>query len=259
MGLPLPQYCPKTNVHRFPSERAFVAAVFKRIHDSFDANFAVDTAISATDGDFYIYGGTLRRVLLNDPRDGDLDIAIADGDTRIYDAYSRLGLGFARNSNNHHRYRWNKLQIDICSPCEFFSGYDGIDSMLQNVDLKLNSIALHVGSKRLIDPFGLVTSQFMHDVSVNWALWDKTEGDQLSLLVVRLVRILYEFPDLSVSDFDRNKLISNILPSIQQARWDRMIGRFPAGKETFLKIFLATIDLRKAHAPAHEEASTASQ
>ncbi len=236
---------PRQNVFcRFPSRDAFVSAVLKRIQESFDASFAIKIASQATNGDFYIYGGTLRRVLLDDPRDGDLDLVVKDGDHRIYNAYKQLGLDFSRNSNNHHRYRWNKLQIDICSPSEFFAGYSDVGNMLSAVDLKINSLALHVGSRAIIDPFGLVTSDSLPDIGINWSLWDPVRGDQLSLLLVRLIRIMYEFPDLILSVNDRRKLQSTILPLLRQASWDHMIDRFPAGKEAFLGTIRQIIEMR---------------
>ncbi len=57
---------PPTNVHAFPNTQALAASLWKRINESFDLHFAVRAIFEATQGEFYIYGGTLRRVLLND-------------------------------------------------------------------------------------------------------------------------------------------------------------------------------------------------
>lgn len=235
---------PAKPVHILKSSGAFAAEVLKRVEGSFDAHHAVQAAIAATDGDFYIYGGSLRRVLLHDPREGDLDLIVHDDDDRIVNEFTRLGLEHTLNSNKHHRFLWNKLQIDICSPKNFFDGHNNVESLLRSVDLKINSLALHIASHVVIDPFGILKISGQQDVGINWDLWGKANGDRLNLLAIRLARMLYEYEKLTVSEFDHAQLIKSVVPNLQVTAWKNLVNRFPPGKDTFVDSFKDIITKR---------------
>jgi hypothetical protein len=222
------------------SERALAAEVLLRLKRSFDSYFALAAITKATDGEFYIYGGSVRRVVLHDERNGDLDLIVENGDNRAYETLAALGLECMLNVHRHRYYRWNKLQIDICEPREWFQGFDKVSDMLCTLDLSVNALAVHVKSQTFLDPYKLLDREAIDDPGINWKIWDATNAN-LELLSIRLARILYEFPHLTISKNDGDKLRSKVIPKLKTLAWDDAVSRFPAGKSQFLNVFLNLI------------------
>jgi hypothetical protein len=90
-------------------DNGFASRILQRLQEGFDASVAVSTLNDATDGEIYVYGGVLRRVLFNDLLSGDLDVMVPNGDDRAFHTLNRLHVPFEFNRQGHHRYRWNNL------------------------------------------------------------------------------------------------------------------------------------------------------
>ena len=216
-----------------------------RVHqilgERFDATCAITFLSDATGGDFHLCGGSIRRALLDESLSGDLDLIVPNGDNRAIEALDRLGLTFVLNSHGHHRYRWNALQIDIFEPSRSLTGFNSAEDALQFFDLKVNALALHVGSGRILDPFRVLVEIPMTDPGINWPRWTRMQPLDLVVLAIRLVKVMYEAPLFSISTADAKRLQDDVLPHVQACDWDLVKPRFPQGKEQFLRVFTSTV------------------
>ena len=109
-----------------------------------------------------------------------------------------------------------------------------------NADLKINSLALHVGSWTIIDPYGIISDQ-VPDIGIIWPVWECATIPRLGHLAIRLIRVMHEYPQCGISSTDCEKLLSYVLPRIKKVPWERLAERFPAGKETFINLFKETV------------------
>jgi hypothetical protein len=211
--------------------------LLQQLQKRFDNYCILDALISATGGDFYIFGGTLRRALCEREQYGDLDVMVPNGDLRVFKALDALRVPFQFNRQGHHRYRWNGQQIDAFQPIEFYRGFSDVEGALRYFDLKINSLAFHVSSGRIIDPFAILDSTAPRDPGINWSRWDEMPVVELCVLVIRLLRIIHETPMLAIPKPDAERLRSEILPQVASSDWSPVHGRFPTGKEAFLELF----------------------
>ncbi len=239
MALIPPRQDGKASSHQELSSR-----VRRILAERFDSSSAIQALENATGGDMYVFGGAVRRALFGDKLSGDVDIMVPNGDSRAFDELARLKVQFTLNSNNHHRYRWNSLQIDLFQPGEFFDGFDNVEAVLRFFDLKINALSLHLRSARILDPFGLVSTAYITDPGINWARWSRMTSENVAVLGIRLTKIMHELPNLTISKEDATRLLTNVIPAIQKADWTRLQTRYPAGKDAFMKLFGALIALR---------------
>jgi hypothetical protein len=210
----------------------------------------LDVLAKATDGDIYIVGGSIRRALLGSSSSADIDLIVPNGDPRTFQALRTLGTPFVLNRHNHHRYNWNGLQLDVFQPKEFFTGFSDVEGALQYFDLRINALALHVRSLRIIDPFCVLRQRDIVNPGINWQRWEKMPLLELAVLAIRLARIMHEAPQLRISAEDEHRLRSWLLPKLRYVKWNALHERFPAGGEAFVRWFDAQVLQRTRPGPA---------
>lgn len=215
--------------------------VLKRLHEGFDTSCALGALDCATDGEIYLYGGMLRRALFSDAHCGDLDLMVANGDNRVFEALNILRVPFGFNRSGHHRYHWNNLQIDVLQPREFYDGFEDVEPFLSFFDLKINALALHIRSHHIIDPFHVLTRTPLTDPGINWQRWDRMPTFELAILAIRLLKIMHEIPELRISLTDTDRLQEDVVPKIRAFDWTSLYNRFPRGREVFLQMFAETV------------------
>lgn len=223
------------------TSQQFAGHVLERIRGCFDANCIVEALDAATHGDLYIFGGSVRRTLLNDPRFGDLDLMVPNGDLRAFRALDALRVPFELNRQRHHRYRWNRQQVDMLEPREFYRGFHDVQGALRYFDLKINALAVHVGSRKVLDPFQQLSRARPVDPGINWPRWDEMSPLELAVLALRFVRILHEAPGLTISLEDAERLRNDVVPRMRHCDWAVVHDRFPSGKDAFLQLFHAMV------------------
>jgi hypothetical protein len=113
--------------------------VLQRLRKPFDTCVVLDTLIPITDGELYIFGGTVRRALFDNTQYGDLDIMVPNGDNRLFEGLDALCVPVELNRQGHHRYRWGAQQIDAFQPREFYSGFQDVEHALRYFDLRINA------------------------------------------------------------------------------------------------------------------------
>lgn len=207
----------------------------------FDAKLAIEFLVQATQGDIYICGGTLRRRIFNGQISSDVDIMIPNGDDRAFKALDALHIPFVLNSHRHRRYRWNYLEIDIFHPRDFFGGFDEVYNALCFFDLKINSLALHWRSNRIIDPYNILSKTPVTDPGINWPHWALKYPQHVVILAIRLAKVFHEVPSLTISPDDAQRLRTSVVPQIRDCNWNTVHQRFPLGKAAFLRMFETTV------------------
>lgn len=210
------------------------------IDRGFHSHRAVALIRTVTNGEAYLFGGALRRAMLGDKLSGDLDMMIPNGDDRATSSLDALGVPFVLNSQGLRKYRWGSLEIDLFQPREFFRGFPDVESAVSYFDLRINALAMHLGSGRIIDPFNILATP-VSDPGINWPQWAETSPAHAVHLAIRLAKVMYETPDLTISSQDGAKLRREILPLILASDWLQLRQRFPEGKEAFIACFEATV------------------
>ncbi len=223
------------------SRSRFIAAVNRLVSTRFDAVHAIRFLRDATDGNLYLTGGTLRRALLRQSCCIDIDLMCDNGDARAFFALDTLGVAYTLNSHRHRRYRWNTLEVDIFEPKTFLSGHENVESALREFDLKVNALAVHLGTNIILDPFNILAQNRAGDVGVNWACWDSKFGTPLAVLAIRLLRVVHESPGMFVSKSDARRLRAEVIPKLRECKWNEVHYRFPLGKSQFLAEFEALL------------------
>lgn len=226
---------------------SFGLRVQDRLAATFDSAKATECLVGATDGDLYVIGGTIRRALLSDQRSGDLDFMVPNGDNRAFVVLDSLRLPWKENSQGHRRYRWNTLQLDIFSPKEFYRGFESVEKALSFFDLKINAIALHLKSNAICNPLNVSLQETPTNPGVNWDRWlDSAMTDvDITILAIRLVRIMFETRTLSLCEVDAQRFESYIIPRIARVNWNLVSDRFPLGQEAFLRELKSLISRRE--------------
>jgi hypothetical protein len=216
-----------------------IAALTRELlHGDFDTRLALDYLTSACEGELYVCGGSVRDAILMRARKGDLDLLVPNGDARAYKALERLGVPFELNTHRHRRYRWGVLQIDVFEPGTFLRGFATVEEALAYFDLRVNALAVHLGSGRVLDPLdGVACLVADRNPGINWPRWTTTDPCDLVVLAIRLVRLLSNLPQLTVQRRDREQLLLEILPRLEEADWGPVRTRFPLGRVRFLEEF----------------------
>jgi hypothetical protein len=219
-----------------PREMVPVAALtFALLRRDFDTKFALERLTDACDGDLYIFGGSVRDAVLHRPRRGDLDLMVPNGDRRVFEALDVLGVPFHHNSQNHRRYRWNTIQIDVFEPSKFFAGFPTVDEAVAFFDLRINALAVHVATERVIDPLSGVSHLLSDlDPGINWVRWNATPPEELLVLLIRLARLLHDVPQLRLPRRDAERLFSEVMPRTEYVDWNYVRARFPLGRARFV-------------------------
>lgn len=211
--------------------------LLQQLQKRFDNSCIIEALRAATGGDFYIFGGTLRRALCERGQYGDLDVMVPNGDFRAFESFEVLRVPFEFNRQGHHRYRWNGQQIDAFQPREFYKGFADVEGALRYFDLKINALAFHVGSGRIVDPFQVSRATPPRDPGINWPRWNEMPVVELCVLLIRLVRIMHETPALTISRRDAERLRDAVISKVSAADWEPIHDRFPPGKKAFLELF----------------------
>jgi hypothetical protein len=206
------------------------------LRSDFDANLALEQLTSACSGDIYIFGGCVRDAALGRPRGGDLDIMVPNGDRRAFDELDRLGLRYILNSQNHRRYFWNRLQIDIFEPKDFFVGFPDVEKAVGYFDLKMNALAVHIATDRLINPVDGLRYLEERDPGINWTRWESAKPVDLAILFIRLTRLLYDIPELNLPTNDARRIQEEFVPRLESVNWRDVQNRFPLGKQSFIEL-----------------------
>lgn len=233
------------SVKQTVTPKSLPCRVLHRLRHSFDARCALDMLEHTTGGEFYIFGGTVRRVLFDDTRSGDLDLMVPNGDDRAFEALNALRVPFELNRSGHHRYHWNALQIDLFQPREFYRGFQDVDAALRFFDLRINALAVHPRTGRILDPFDVLSRSTVSDPGINWCRWDEMHLFDVVVLAIRLLKIMCETPALTISSADSLRLEEDVLSRIRRVNWDQVQQRFPLGKEVFFQMFEINV-LRRA-------------
>lgn len=211
------------------------------IASRFDASIAIDFLNNATQGDCYIFGGTIRRAFTGQGLSGDIDIMMPNGDSRATRALDEIDVPYKLNTQGHRRYRWNKLEIDILHPDSFFTGHDNVESALRAFDLEINALAFHIKSGVIIDPFGITNFSTLNNPRINWSCWENASTYQTAVLAIRLVKTMHENPNIFLPSLDRLRIIQEVIPVIEANAWAPVIERFPLGKDVFIHLLKDTI------------------
>jgi hypothetical protein len=213
------------------------ASLLRSIAERFDADGAVNALMTATAGDMYLFGGAIRRTVLGDRLSGDLDIMVPNGDDRAFAALAALKVPASLNSQGLRRYRWGSLQIDLFQPREFFGGFVDVESALRFFDLRINALAMHFGSQRILDPFDVLSQGLGLDPGINWPQWTSISPVHTVKLAIRLAKTMHEVPTLTISAHDARLLGKLVAPRLHECNWDDVQDRFPPGKTAFLRKF----------------------
>jgi hypothetical protein len=112
-----------------------------------------------------------------------------------------------------------------------------VTKALQYFDLRINALALHFARRRMLDPFGVLQQAHKCDPGINWGRWENMPPLELAVLAIRLLKIMYESPSLSIHVFDKDRLIAEVLPKITEEQWEAVHQRFPLGRNMFLSMF----------------------
>jgi hypothetical protein len=207
--------------------------VLSHFREGFDSGTALAALDEACQGECYIVGGAIRDVALGTPRSGDLDVMVPNGDRRAFAMLDGVGVPFVHNSHGNRRYRWNRLQLDVFEPMQFYTGFRTVEAALGFFDLRINALALHLGSARLLDPIGGMECIARRTVGINWARWNAMPSAELAILLIRLARILADEKTLSVPAEDAASLLERVVPSVADLDWQPFRDRFPLGREVF--------------------------
>jgi hypothetical protein len=195
----------------------------------------------ATGGEIYVVGGTIRRCLFGDKLPSDVDIMVPNGDFRATAALEGLQIPLMLKNPNLRRYRWNALQIDLFEPRELFGGFEDVESALRFFDLKINALALHLRSGRVLDPFHIVSQKLITDPGIIWDRWTEMSPSNEVILAIRLAKIMQEMAQLTISREDAHRLKTEVVPRIRECDWREMTQRFPPGKDVFLELFTTSV------------------
>lgn len=214
--------------------RALSQQILSYIYGGFDSGCALSALDDACQGECYIVGGAVRDVALGTPRSGDLDVMVQNGDRRAYEMLDGLGVPFILNSHGNRRYRWNRLQLDVFEPRKFYDGFPTVESALGFFDLRINALAVHLGSGALLDPISGSEHIDRRSVGINWPRWSAMPPAELAVLLIRLARVLADVRALTVPPEDVERLLEDVVPSVADLDWAMLRPRFPLGKERFL-------------------------
>jgi hypothetical protein len=192
---------------------------------------------SNANGDFYIFGGAVRRALFDVPPSNDIDLLIPNGDGRVLAALDALKIPYTFCRHGHRRYNFRSKQIDIFQPCEFYGGFIDVEAALRFMDLKIDSLALHYRENTLLDPLRVISTKRPDDVGINWLRWEQMSCFELTVLSIRMLRIMREIPHLIISKSDADRLRKDVIPAISKIDWTSVCDRLPGSKEEFLRDF----------------------
>jgi hypothetical protein len=115
---------------------------------------------------------------------------------------------------------------------------------LRFFDLRINALALHLRSRELLDPFEVLANSRPVDPGINWSRWSEMSPLELTVLAIRLVRIMYEAPWLTISAVDADRLRKEVMPRIGECDWTAVHQRFPPGRDRFLRCFETGVLMR---------------
>lgn len=238
------------SVHDSTAQR-LSAAVLRFIDNSFDAKAVVDFLDEATTGEMFLFGGTIRRMWLGEPMTGDLDIMVPNADSRAFDALDDLGVPFVLNSQKLRRYSWNRVQVDLFEPRQFFGGFEDVEAALRFFDLRINALALHWRTKQILDPFNVLSGVTPASPGINWTSWNAVPRNHVVVLAIRLAKVMSELPYLRIERTDADRLSREVLPLIRASAWEPVLYRFPKGKDEFIRTF-ETLVIGRVREDDHE-------
>jgi len=210
--------------------------VFASLRSDFDLAQVLDVLNISCSGEFYVFGGSIRDVALGRSRGGDLDIMVPNGDRRAFEELDRLAVPYRFNSQQHRRYFWNRLQIDIFEPKDFFIGFPDVEQAVAYFDLRMNALALHVGSGRIIDPLDGLRYIENRNPGIHWKRWIDAKPEHLLVLLIRLARLLYDNPELALPSDDAERVRGEFLSRVENLDWEPVQNRFPLGKKRFMEV-----------------------
>jgi hypothetical protein len=225
-------------------QTTFVAKVWARIAATRGLLPLLEKLIRAARGEIYLFGGTLRRAMMDCAPGYDFDLMVPNGDNRVFNRLADLKIPYLLNRRRHHRYRWRKFQLDVNQPYEWHPSFGSIVDALSFFDLRIDSLALHLGSRTVLDPFGLLTRARPSTPGINWERWSTMPPLELAILSIRLHRILVQCPSLALSLQDVSRLQRLIANSLVSVDWDGIRDRTPLGKSAFLQEFERLVLLR---------------
>jgi hypothetical protein len=236
------RYAPVPHPAR-PQPPDFIAdALLAVARRDFDAGGALSYLSRICEGDLFLFGGCVRNVVLGHEHIGDLDVMVPNGDRRAFDGLDRLKVPYGYSSQGHRRYRWNRLQIDIFEPKDFFCGFDDVSGAVAYFDLYINALAVHVDTREVIDPLHTLGRPNMHNVGINWKRWATCDQENLAILLIRLARILHDFRELHVSHVDAKRIRAEVIPVVSDLDWSVVSNRFPLGRTVFLDTLECLMD-----------------
>ena len=216
--------------------------VLSHFKSDFDSSYALSTLIEACSGDCYLVGGAIRDVACGVAGCGDLDVVVPNDDHRAYKALELLGVPFELNSHGNPRYRWNRLQLDVFEPKNFFSGFSTVQDALGFFDLRINALAIHLGSGALLDPIKGFECLDQSRVGINWPRWDAMPSEEIMVLLIRLVRVLHDVRVLRLERQDANRLLEEVIPRVIDLDWHSFEHRFPPGKDRFFGLLYSVLN-----------------
>lgn len=235
------------------AHRALAQSVVVRLTSNPQLKGLLSALEQATKGELYIFGGTLRRALMGSEPGCDLDIMVPNEDNRAFDRLATLGLSYSLNRRRHRRYLWSGLQLDVNQPQEWRHDFANVTDVLSFFDLRINSLALHLGSGEVLDPLRALTSRWQADPGINWGRWLAMPPLELAILAIRLHRILEECPGLAITQHDARLLFRVVLPQCNDVDWRLVRERFRGSKADFFREFKCVVASRSALIPSQSQ------
>ena len=218
--------------------RDLVESVRTRLYQGHPACDMLRELERAVAGNLFVFGGTVRRAIFGGVQSADIDIMVPNWDDRAFAALRNWNIPCEMNRRGHRRFRWHGVQIDVNQPKEWDPRFRSVAQTLRYFDLRVNSLAVHLGSGVVLDPLRLLVQRDNNDIGVNWKRWSRMPPTELVLLGIRLLRILDETHQYSISREDRARARRLILRQLDFSDWASIGDRFPSGKDEFRALTL---------------------
>lgn len=231
---------------KYTSVKTPSESFLKLFYENLCSNHIVHNFLSliseASNGDFYVFGGSLRRTLLGGDFDGDVDIMVDNNDDRVFDFLEDHKVSFELNRRKHRRYKWHSFQFDINKPVEWDTSFLNVTDVLLHFDLNINSLAIHFGSKSVLDPYKVLDRTPILYPGINWNRWRSISESEVTILAIRLVKILRQNSFLRLSCDEVSELRNTVLPKCERVDWGPHENRYGGGQQAFLNELVELIN-----------------
>lgn len=170
--------------------------------------------------DVWFVGGAVRNYLLNLSSYRDLDLVVENRDySSLLECLDKICISYSENRHGNRRYLLSDgLSIDVWSPKRFFSGFLGVEKMLEYSDFTCNAVGFSFVSGFYSSDLSMkdIDSRVLRPIA---ASWDSSSAEQYSHLVGRACKFITQYGFLPV-DLDRFECaISKVSKSVLYERY----------------------------------------